>query len=124
MSIMADVVNIEVDQGSSLAIEYDWINPSTQLPMDLTNCTAKMQVRSMPGGADVLLQYSTQAGSISINIPAGTVTVLISPADTTTFTNVTEWRRGVYDLVITNTQTNAVTMLARGEFTILPRVTI
>jgi hypothetical protein len=120
---MATVVNIEVDQGTSKAIEYDWINQSTQLPMDLSNCIAKMQVRSKPGDQVVLLEYSTANAKITLDTAAGTVTVLIAPADTTTFTTVPEWRRGVYDLVITNTVTNAVTMLARGEYTILPRIT-
>lgn len=120
---MAAIVNIEVDAGTSKTVEFDWIDNSTRLPMDLTTCTAKMQVRSKPGGDIVYLEYSTQANTITLDAVEGSITVFISPSDTTVFPN-TEWRRANYDLRITDTASGLVTMIVRGEFTILPRVTI
>lgn len=121
---MATIVNIEIDQGSSKTVEYDWIDPSTRLPIDLTGYTAKMQVRATAGGPAIFLDYNTSNGKIVLGGVTGTITIIIAPADTTTFTVAPEWRRAVYDLFITKTADGSITMVARGEFTIMPRVTI
>ncbi len=120
---MSTQLNLEIEQGTTETIELTWLDDSTGLPKDLTNYTAKMQVRSDVGDPNVLLEYSTANGGISLGDVTGVVTIFIMPTDTTNFTTIPEWHRGVYDLLLTQGTTNAVTCVARGYFIIIPRAT-
>jgi hypothetical protein len=97
------------------------LNPSGgqlvyQLPVDLTGCTARMQIRDQPGG-QLLLELSTGAG-LTLEA-AGTLRREISAAQTggLTFTDA------VYDLEVTFAD-GSVQRWAEGSVKVSPQVTV
>jgi hypothetical protein len=117
--MFAQSVNFDIDPASNTGFELDWIDPSTNLPIDLTGYTAKMQIRSRPGSEIVLLELSTDNGKITLGDTLGTITILFLPEDT----NVIDWSNGFYDLYVTRTADNTKTCIARGFVTVSPQIT-
>lgn len=115
----ANVVNIELDPAANTFIQYDWTDPSTNLPIDLTGYTAKMQVREKSYNEIILLDFTSGNGKIVLGGTAGTIKILFAPSDT----NTALWFKGVYDLYITKTADGTVTRVAHGFVTILNQVT-
>jgi hypothetical protein len=111
--------NLEIDQGASHVFAYDWISNSTGLPLDLTDYSAKMQIRSGPGDEQVLLELSSTNGRISMGGATGEVLVVFQPADTENI----DWYDAYYDLFLTNTVDASKTRLAKGFVTILRKIT-
>lgn len=117
---MTSPVNIEIDQGTNETVEFTWLDESTTLPIDLTNYTAKMQVRAAPGDSVLLLEYKTDDASITLGGPTGIIDIFITAGDTNTAT----WSKAFYDLFVTNSSTGAVSKIASGMFIILSSVTL
>lgn len=88
--------NITIIQGGTLRDVTTWKAGSPAVPVDLTGCTARMQVRQKVDGTDVLLNLTTENGGIILGGIAGTVTVYLSA----TATAALAWKSGVYDLEI------------------------
>lgn len=116
----AAVVNIEIDAAATAVWEYDWVDPSTNLPINLGTYSAHMQVRAAPYDTIVLLDFSTANGKITLGGAAGTISVKFLPADTT----ATTWSKGVYDLYLTDTSNGTVTAVARGAVILLTQTTV
>jgi hypothetical protein len=87
-------------------------------PVDLTGYMARLQVRETVGSPTTLLDLSTSSGGISIDGPAGSLTLLLSDEATAALT----WRHGVFDLEITSPGGDT-TRLLKGEITVDPEVT-
>jgi hypothetical protein len=111
--------NLVLDQGASHVFAYDWISQSTGLPLDLTDYSGKMQIRSAPDDEEVLLELSTANGRITMGGVNGEVLLTIEPADTIGI----DWSDAWYDLFLTNTNDNSVVRLAKGFVTVLNRIT-
>lgn len=116
----AQVVNVELDPGSDSSVELDWTNPSTNLPIDLTGYSAKMQVRSRPYDGTILLDYTSGNGKLVLGGALGTIKILFSAADTNTGT----WFNGTYDLYIVKIADGSTTRVASGFVTILKQITL
>ncbi|UCP00107.1 hypothetical protein LF844_09925 [Metapseudomonas lalkuanensis] len=86
-----------------------------QAPVDLTGCSARMQIRDKPGGA-LLLELSTGAG-LTLE-PAGTLRREISAAQT----GALSFTAAVYDLELTFAD-GTVQRWAEGPVTLSPQVT-
>lgn len=86
-------------------------------PVDLTGCTARMQVRRRAGAEPVLLDLSSGDG-ITLGGIAGTVAIVID-ADTTA--DLPDGRFA-YDLEI-ESDGGEVTRLLEGDFVVDPEVT-
>lgn len=71
-------------------------------PLDITGWTAEMQVRAAVGAPTAELTFSTSNGSLVIDGPNGTVTLVIDPADTNGIATYTGGRIMYYDLEIDN----------------------
>lgn len=67
----------------------------TATPVNLTGCTAKLQVRPTVDSSTVLLELSTSSG-ITLGGTSGSIRVLVTDEQTSQFT----WNQGVYDLFI------------------------
>lgn len=93
-------------------------NPADFVPVDLTGCTARMQIRSEVESPTVLLELSTTNGRIVLGGPAGTATMTIDAATTA----ATEWDSGVWDLEITHPG-GEVSRMAEGTASVSPEVT-
>ena len=112
---MASTTNLYIDQGS----DYDTVitvRASTGLPLDLSNYTVISQLRksfesstaydftaAVTGSPSEGRIRLTMAAAYSATIPAG---------------------RWMYDVLITNTETNAARRVVEGIVTISPRVSI
>lgn len=108
--------NIVCDQGSTFTRVLTWKN-SNGTAVDLTNYTARMQVRTNYASSTSLLTLTTENGGITLGGVAGTITLGASAASTAALAADTF----VYDLeMITGSN---VTRLVEGTFEVTPEVT-
>lgn len=104
-------------QGATFRATWTYESPSGT-PIDLTGCTARMQVRAKITDPMALVSLTTANGGITLGGAAGTIGLYISDAATAAFT----WKGGVWDfeLVWPN---GDVDRLAQGTITVSPEVT-
>ena len=108
--------DITCDQGATFSRVITWKN-SNGTPIDLTNYTARLQVRSNYPSSTVLLDLTTENGGITLGGVLGTITL----AATATATAAIAADEYVYDLeLITGSN---VTRVVEGSFTVTPEVT-
>lgn len=106
-------------QGATFRKRLTWSGPTVpHTPIDLTGCTARMQVRSEVESPAVLLSLTTENGGIALGGALGTVDLYISDEDTGAIT----WETGVWDLEIVHPG-GEVTRLAQGSVGVSPEVT-
>lgn len=108
--------NIKVHQGETWSMTAT-IKDDNDTAVDLTDYTAKMQIRNKPGGT-LLKELATGGSGITINASTGEVAL----AMTATETAALAFREGVYDLYI-ESSSNTRTYLIKGRFTVAQRVT-
>lgn len=112
----AGTYDITCDQGATFSRVITWKN-SNGTPIDLTNYTARMQVRANYPATTTVLNLTTENGGITLGGAAGTITL----AATATATAAISADQYVYDLeLITGAQ---VTRVVEGTFTVTPEVT-
>ena len=122
----AEGVLVDVDrsilQGATFSWSVAWKTApdedSAKTPVDLTGCTARMQIRSKVESPEVLLTLTTENGGIALGGTAGTISLLIDADDTTALT----WTSGVYDLEIVFPG-GQVRRLMYGSVVVSPEVT-
>jgi hypothetical protein len=110
-------LKLQIYQGATFRKRLRWLNPG-QTPIDLTGCTARMQVREEVESTAVLLELTTENGRIVLGGTAGTVEMLVD-ADTTA---AITWDGGAWDLEIVH-PAGEVTRLAQGSLCVSPEVT-
>jgi hypothetical protein len=114
---MASFVDIEVDQGVSKTILFQWFDGSTNLPVDMTGFSALMQIRKAYGDPVVLLELSTTNNKLDLSGGTGTVVIVLAPSDTATMQDYS----CVYELVLTRPDNTKLSFL-KGKFTLLQNV--
>lgn len=90
---------LKIYQGATLDQLYTWkAGPDRQslTPVDLTGCTARMQIRSRVESHEVLMSFSTDDGSIVLGGTAGTVQLKKTDEETSAIT----WSKGVFDIKV------------------------
>lgn len=102
--------------GDSYQFSLLWQDESNQ-PIDLTGYTAKMQARPSAQAEDPPSFEKTESDGITLGGAAGTIDVLLAPADTDQL-NANQ----VWDIQLTS-PTGFVTTLAGGAFSITRDVT-
>ena len=85
---------LTVIKGAKFDPGWTWM--AAGVPVDLTGCTARMQVRPEIESSDVLLELTTENGGIVLGGTTGTVDLWVGATETTDFT----WESGVWSLVI------------------------
>lgn len=111
-------VRLTLLQGETYRKTLTWKVGKPALPVDLTGCSARMQVRSTVDSPVVLLALSTDDGRIVLGGPAGTVQLLLSATETAALA----WRQAVYDIEI-EWPDGTVRRLAQGAIVVSPEVT-
>jgi hypothetical protein len=86
-----------VEKGATYSHTLLWKGPAN-IGIDLTGCSAKMQVRKNIAEASVLLELSTDNSRIALPPLAGKIELLVSDEDTSALPG----QGGVYDLTITH----------------------
>ena len=114
---MAAVYDITIEQGATFRLSLIW-KDSSNVPVNLTGYTARMQVRRSYTDTVIQLAMTTEGGSITLGGAAGTINV-VSAA---TATEDIATRAGVYDLELMSSN-GVVTRLVEGKVTVKPEVT-
>jgi hypothetical protein len=120
--MIAGTYNILCEQGTTftrvLTVEQPTTVDTTVFePYDLTDHTARMQVRRTIDSSTVLVELTTENGRISIDGAAGEITLSMSDTVTASITS-----SGVYDLEIIDDSDN-VSRVVQGLFTLSQEVT-
>lgn len=88
--------SIKIYQGQDLDDLSTWKAGTPAVPVDLTGCTARMQIRPSVDSSDVLLELTTANNRIVLGGVDGTINLLLTAAETSAIT----WLAGTYDLEI------------------------
>jgi hypothetical protein len=120
--MIAGTYNILCEQGTTFTRVLTVEQPTTEdptvfEPYDLTDHTARMQVRRTIDSSTVLVELTTENGRISIDGAAGEITLSMSDTVTASITS-----SGVYDLEIIDDSDN-VSRVVQGLFTLSQEVT-
>lgn len=110
-------LKLTIYQGATFRRRLRWMDAARQ-PIDLTGCTARMQIREEVDATAVLLGLTTENARIALGGAAGTIDLTIAATDTAALT----WPAGVWDLEIVHPG-GAVTRLAQGSVVVSPEVT-
>lgn len=116
---MAVQKNFEVDQNATFTFEVQYTQEDEVTPIDLSNATAKMQVRDTKGGAKLAFTLTSPSGGITIDGPEGTLTVKMTP----TQTNKLFYPKSSYDIMVVDSNGNKIKLL-EGFLTLSRSVTI
>lgn len=109
--------NITCDQGATFKRTITWTNQA-KVPFNLTNFTARMQVRSTAESSNVELELTTANSRIVLGGAAGTIQLTV-PAVTTAALTPGLY---VYDLELVSGG-GEVTRLIEGNFNVKAEVT-
>lgn len=109
-------LKLTIYQGATFRKRLVW---KTQTgPVNLTGCTARMQVRADISSPTILVNLTTENGCIALGGIDGTIGLLLSAEDTAAI----GWESGVWDLEIVHPG-GEVTRLAQGGVSVSPEVT-
>lgn len=116
----AHKVPLKFEQGATFNEPYTWKAgpPKGAVPVDLTGCTARAQVRPEISSPIVLLELTTENGGIELGGITGTIRLRVSAATTAAF----DWDAGEYDLEIVFPDGTVVRRMA-GSVSVSPEVT-
>ena len=108
-------------QGATFRKRLRWSDKATGTPIDLTGCTARMQVRAETSAPAVLLDLTTENGGITLGGAAGTIDLYVGA----TATAAINWEGGVFDLEIIHPGAlpDDVTRIVQGTVSVSPEVT-
>jgi hypothetical protein len=112
----AGIYNIEAEQGSTLLRTLTW-QDSSGTPIDLSNYTARMQVRRNLSDVTPVLSLNTTNGGIVLGGALGTIEIVA----TDTQMAAIEQGSYLYDLEMVTVTT--VTRLVQGSFIVSGEVT-
>ncbi len=104
---------LEIDQGATYDKTLTWrvgSKAATAVPVDLTGCKARAQIRAEIDSVEVLLELTTENERIQLGGPDGTIRILIDAATTAAIT----WDSGVYDLEVEFADGTVVRRMAGG----------
>ena len=114
---MAAKFRIKIEQGATYRPDpFILRDKSTQAVLDLTGCTARMQIRNKVSSPDILCELTTGNGGIVIN--GGSIALFISADDTAEF----NFKLGVYDLELIYPNADVVRLL-EGQVSVSYEVT-
>lgn len=82
-------LTLEVEQGIPFRKTLTWKTGATPVPVDLTGCTARMQVRERIGSPLALLTLTTSNGGLELGGSTGAITIVITEAQTQLLTKKT-----------------------------------
>lgn len=112
-----NVYDIIADQGATFLRTIS-LKSSAKNPVTLTNYTGRMHIRETVSAEEIIEAQTTANGRITIGAAAGTITILIPPADM----EAIEPGIYVYDVEI-ESPTGEVTRVVHGKFTVRAEVT-
>lgn len=100
-----------------------WADDAHTVPLNITGYTAKLIIRPTARSTtiyDTISVVASPATGLTINGPAGQITLHITAAQTLTYT----WISAVYDLIIIGPSSNPQKCIAEGDVSVSSRVTV
>ena len=116
--MIAGIYNLTIEQGVTLNRVLTWTDSNDAL-VDLTNYTARAQVRDSKSGSTKIVDLTTENGGISLGGAAGTITLTMTDTATAALSALTDGR---WDLELISSG-GTVTRLVEGKCTISLEVT-
>ena len=113
----AAVRDLVIEQGATFYQPLRW-KDSNGDPIDLTNYTARMQIRRNYETDVVITELTTENGRIELGGAAGTINLIIPAA----ITEALDFSEAVYDLELED-QDGHLTRLLQGQMTLSREVT-
>ena len=110
-------VDIEINQGATFDVTVTY-KDSNLVVIDLTDYTARMQVKQKKSDTSATIDLTTANGGIVLGDALGTIQIVITAAVTAALTIT----RGVYDLELISAA-GVVTRLMEGKVTVSTEVT-
>lgn len=107
---------MKIKQGTTWARRWPISDPATGDPLDVSGWSGRAQVRDTADATLVLYEWSTALGNLDLE--TGFLTLSVPPSDSLGW----EWRRGVYDIFVTNSG-GQVALVAEGTTFVDPAVT-
>lgn len=86
-------VNLTINQGATFRHKFAWVDKKGRA-INLTDFTARMQIRPDVASATVLHELTSATSAIALGATVGTVSLFIDDVTTASFT----WTKGVYDI--------------------------
>jgi len=114
----AGKLKLAIEQGATFRKLLTYKAGTPAVAVNLTGCTARMQIRSAITSPTVLVNLTTENGGIVLGGTAGTIELIITDTATAAIT----WTTGVYDLEIVF-PSGDVRRLVYGTVTVSPEVT-
>lgn len=112
-------LDLTIYKGSTFVKSIQWKTGDPAVAVDLTGCTARMQVRKSPCDSVILESLTTENSKIVITEPLnGKLEIRISASVSSAYAFVS----GVYDLELVFTN-GTVTRIIEGNFIAMPEVT-
>ncbi len=111
-------VDLSIEAGATFRRRLRWTAGAIGTPIDLTGCTARMQLRAAVASPTVLANLTSENGGIALGGIAGPIDLHI-PAATTAALEITA---GVWDLELVAPDGD-VRRLAEGTFRVNPEIT-
>lgn len=112
-------LDLTIYKGSTFVKTIQWKTGDPAVAVNLTGCTARMQVRKNPSDSIILESLTTSNGKIVITEPTnGKLEIRISAETSTAY----EFSCGVYDLEIVFSN-GTVTRIIQGDFVAVAEVT-
>lgn len=85
---------LTINQGATFIDALTWSAGEPAVPVDLTGCTGRMQIRLTQASPNIIAELTTENGGIVLGGVAGTIALKIPAVQTERFA----WTTAVYDL--------------------------
>ena len=115
---MAGQKNWEVDQNTTFTFTVEYKDNDGD-PIDLTDCTAKLQVRDTKGGSKLAFTLTSPSAGIVIDAALGKLTIKMTPTQTSKLF----YPKSSYDVIVIDSNSNRIKLI-EGFITLNRSVTI
>jgi len=115
---MAVAYDTTINQGADWYINFVYEDTDTGTPINITNYTAALQLRSLPSDTTTALSLTSPSGGITITGASGLIEVHATAVQTGAIVAGYYY----YDCEITS-PANVVTRLIQGQILVSPQVT-
>lgn len=113
-------LDLTIYAGSTRNIQVQWKGGDPAIPVDITNYTARMQIRKRAGDATVIDELTTANSRIAITNAAQGILEVRFPASVTA---LYDFCVAVYDLELVAPDTTTVYRILEGSVSLSPEVT-
>jgi hypothetical protein len=98
-----EILNIDLEEKMDSTVRITYTDDTTNLPMDITDYSAILQIRPS-FGSDVVIDELTSGAGLVLGGQSGTIDITFVPSDTDQSGVPYAWTTAAYDLVLIDPQ--------------------